>query len=178
MISNAAPWDNLKFNAEGIDEVRRKFFGTLYNTYTFFVMYANIDGFVYAEADIDIKSRPEIDQWIISLLNSLSKEVDSFYADFEPTKAARAIQEFVDAHLSNWYVRLSRRRFWRSDNSDDKLIRLSNTVYLFNNYCKVDVAGCAFLCGQAVYGPERGNKKRKTLNRSTWLIFPNIITNW
>jgi isoleucyl-tRNA synthetase len=121
MISNAAPWDNLKFNAEGIDEVRRKFFGTLYNTYTFFVMYANIDKFKYSEAEIAIKDRPEIDQWIISLLNTLSKEVDDFYADFEPTKAARAIQDFVDAHLSNWYVRLSRRRFWRSDNSDDKL---------------------------------------------------------
>jgi isoleucyl-tRNA synthetase len=121
MISNAAPWDNLKFNEEGIDEVRRKFFGTLYNTYTFFVMYANIDKFRYSEAEIEINQRPEIDQWIISLLNTLSKEVDGFYADFEPTKAARAIQDFVDAHLSNWYVRLSRRRFWRSDNSDDKL---------------------------------------------------------
>ncbi len=132
MISNAAPWDNLKFNEEGIDEVRRKFFGTLYNTYTFFVLYANIDKFTYSEAEIAITDRPEIDQWIISLLNTLSKEVDGFYADFEPTKAARAIQDFVDAHLSNWYVRLSRRRFWKpvrlsetgpggSDNSDDKL---------------------------------------------------------
>ena len=121
MISNAAPWDNLKFNEEGIDEVRRKFFGTLYNTYTFFVMYANIDKFRYSEEEIAINQRPEIDQWIISLLNTLSKEVDGFYADFEPTKAARAIQDFVDAHLSNWYVRLSRRRFWKSDNSDDKL---------------------------------------------------------
>jgi isoleucyl-tRNA synthetase len=121
MISNAAPWDNLKFNTDGIDEVRRKFFGTLYNTYTFFVMYANIDKFKYSEAEIAINDRPEIDQWIISLLNTLSKEVDAFYADFEPTKAARAIQDFVDAHLSNWYVRLSRRRFWKSDNSDDKL---------------------------------------------------------
>jgi len=121
MISNAAPWDNLKFNEEGIDEVRRKFFGTLYNTYSFFVLYANIDKFKYSEAEIAIKDRPEIDQWIISLLNTLSKEVDGFYADFEPTKAARAIQDFVDAHLSNWYVRLSRRRFWKSDNSDDKL---------------------------------------------------------
>ncbi|MGN6395739.1 MAG: isoleucine--tRNA ligase [Mucilaginibacter sp.] len=121
MISNAAPWDNLKFNPEGIDEVRRKFFGTLYNTYSFFVMYANIDKFNYSEAEIAISDRPEIDQWIISLLNTLSKEVDGFYADFEPTKAARAIQDFVDAHLSNWYVRLSRRRFWKSDNSDDKL---------------------------------------------------------
>ncbi len=121
MISNASPWDNLKFNLEGVDEVRRKFFGTLYNTYSFFSLYANIDGFQYKEAEIDIKNRPEIDQWIISLLNTLSKEVDEFYADFEPTKASRAIQDFVDAHLSNWYVRLSRRRFWKSDNSDDKL---------------------------------------------------------
>src|SRR3984885_4310760 len=121
MISNAAPWDNLKFNEEGIDEVRRKFFGTLYNTYTFFVLYANIDKFKYSEPEIALNQRPEIDQWIISLLNTLSKEVDAFYADFEPTKAARAIQDFVDAHLSNWYVRLSRRRFWRSEDSDDKL---------------------------------------------------------
>ncbi|RFZ81755.1 isoleucine--tRNA ligase [Mucilaginibacter terrenus] len=121
MISNAAPWDNLKFNIEGLDEVRRKFFGTLYNTYSFFTLYANIDKFNYSEAEIDFNDRPEIDRWIISLLNTLSKEVDAFCADFEPTKAARAVQEFVDAHLSNWYVRLSRRRFWRSDNSEDKL---------------------------------------------------------
>lgn len=121
MISNAAPWDNLKFNEDGIDEVRSKFFGTLYNTYKFFVTYANLDKFTYSEAEIAISDRPEIDQWIISLLNTLSKEVDAFYADFEPTKVARAIQEFVDAHLSNWFVRLSRRRFWRSDNSNDKL---------------------------------------------------------
>jgi isoleucyl-tRNA synthetase len=121
MISNAAPWDNLKFNVDGIDEVRRKFFGTLYNTYTFFVMYANIDKFNYSEPDIAIQDRPEIDRWIISLLNTLSKEVDGFYADFEPTKAARAIQDFVDVNLSNWFVRLSRRRFWKSDDSEDKL---------------------------------------------------------
>jgi len=121
MISNASPWDNLKFNEEGIDEVRRKFFGTLYNSYSFFVLYANIDKFKYSEPEIALAQRPEIDRWIISLLNTLSREVDSFYADYEPTKAARAIQEFVDAHFSNWYIRLSRRRFWRSDNSDDKL---------------------------------------------------------
>jgi isoleucyl-tRNA synthetase len=121
MISNASPWDNLKFNIEGLDEVRRKFFGTLYNTYSFFVLYANIDQFKYEEAEIALEKRPELDRWIISLLNTLSKEVDGFYADFEPTKAARAIQEFVDAHFSNWYIRLSRRRFWRSDNSEDKL---------------------------------------------------------
>lgn len=121
MISNASPWDNLKFDMEGLDEVRRKFFGTLYNTYSFFALYANIDKFTYSEAEIELKNRPEIDQWIISLLNTLSKDVDAFYADFEPTKAARAIQEFVDEHLSNWYVRLSRRRFWKSDDSQDKL---------------------------------------------------------
>jgi isoleucyl-tRNA synthetase len=121
MISNASPWDNLKFNIEGLDEVRRKFFGTLYNTYSFFALYANIDKFNYSEPDITLTERPEIDQWIISLLNTLSQEVDGFYADFEPTKAARAIQDFVDEHLSNWYVRLSRRRFWKSDNSEDKL---------------------------------------------------------
>ncbi|MFD2968166.1 isoleucine--tRNA ligase [Sphingobacterium bambusae] len=121
MISNAAPWDNLKFNEEGLDEVRRKFFGTLYNTYAFFALYANIDNFSYSEADIAIEQRPEIDRWIISLLNSLIKEVDECYADYEPTKAARAIQNFVDEHLSNWYVRLCRRRFWKGDYSDDKI---------------------------------------------------------
>ena len=121
MISNASPWDNLKFNLEGLDEVRRKFFGTLYNTYSFFALYANIDQFKYEEADIELQNRPEIDRWILSLLNTLSQEVDAFYADFEPTKAARAIQDFVDAHLSNWYVRLSRRRFWKGDYSEDKL---------------------------------------------------------
>ncbi len=121
MISNASPWDNLKFNLEGLDEVRRKFFGTLYNTYSFFALYANIDGFTYSEPEIALNERPEIDRWIISLLNTLTKEVDEFYADFEPTRATRAIQDFVDAHFSNWYIRLSRRRFWKSENSADKL---------------------------------------------------------
>jgi len=119
MISNASPWDNLKFNLEGIDEVRRKFFGTLHNTYAFFALYANIDGFSYKEEDI--KVRPEIDRWIISLLNSLSLEVDTYYADFEPTRATRAIQNFVDEHLSNWYVRLCRRRFWKGEYTEDKI---------------------------------------------------------
>src|SRR5690606_11933902 len=121
MISNAAPWDNLKFNEEGLDEVRRKFFGTLYNTYAFFALYANIDNFTYQEPDIDIAERPEIDRWIISLLNSLTKEVDASYADYEPTKAARSIQNFVDEHLSNWYVRLCRRRFWKGEYTADKI---------------------------------------------------------
>lgn len=121
MISNAAPWDNLKFNMEGLDEVRRKFFGTLYNTYAFFALYANIDKFSYSEPDIALEKRPEIDRWIISLLNSLTKEVDEYLADYEPTKAARAIQNFVDEHLSNWYVRLCRRRFWKGDYTADKI---------------------------------------------------------
>ncbi|WP_140937494.1 isoleucine--tRNA ligase [Sphingobacterium lumbrici] len=121
MISNAAPWDNLKFNEEGLDEVRRKFFGTLYNTYAFFALYANIDNFNYTEPDVVNENRPEIDRWILSLLNSLSKEVDDYYADYEPTKATRAIQTFVDEHLSNWYVRLCRRRFWKGDYTEDKI---------------------------------------------------------
>ena len=121
MISNASPWDNLKFNLDGLDEVRRKFFGTLYNTYAFFALYANIDGFKYQEAEIEQSQRPEIDRWIISLLNTLSREVDNYYADFEPTRATRAIQEFVDEHLSNWYVRLCRRRFWKGDYTSDKI---------------------------------------------------------
>jgi isoleucyl-tRNA synthetase len=121
MISNANPWDNLKFDIEGIAEVRRKFFGTLYNTYSFFSLYANIDGFTYAEAEIPLKERPEIDQWIISELHSLIQEVDAFYADYEPTKAARAISDFVQENLSNWYVRLCRRRFWKGEYGQDKI---------------------------------------------------------
>ena len=121
MITNAQPWDNLKFDLEGIGEVQRKFFGTLYNTYNFFALYANIDGFTYSEAEIPLNERPEIDRWILSELNSLIESVDGYYADYEPTKAGRAIADFVDAHLSNWYVRLSRRRFWKGDYSADKI---------------------------------------------------------
>jgi len=121
LISNAQPWDNLRFNADGIGEVQRKFFGTLYNTYSFFTLYANIDGFNYSEHDIPVKDRPEIDRWIISELNTLIKLVDSCYSDYEPTKATRAIQSFVDEHLSNWYVRLCRRRFWKGDYTPDKI---------------------------------------------------------
>ncbi len=121
MITNSQPWDNLKFDEAGVDEVRRKFFGTLYNTYAFFALYANIDKFDYSQADIDIKDRPEIDRWILSELNSLILEVDNAYQSYEPTRAGRAISEFVDAHLSNWYVRLSRRRFWKSEDNQDKL---------------------------------------------------------
>ena len=121
MISNANPWDNLKFDLEGIAEVRRKFFGTLYNTYSFFSLYANIDGFKYAEAEIPLNERPEIDQWIISELHTLIKFVDECYEDYEPTKAARAISDFVQENLSNWYVRLCRRRFWKGEYAHDKI---------------------------------------------------------
>ncbi len=121
MIINAQPWDNLKFDLDGLAEVRRKFFGTLYNTYAFFALYANIDGFSYSEDDIPLKERPEIDRWILSELNTLIKEVENSLDDFEPTKAARAIQLFVNDNLSNWYVRLCRRRFWKGDYGTDKI---------------------------------------------------------
>ena len=121
MISNANPWDNLKFDLEGIAEVRRKFFGTLYNTYSFFSLYANIDGFTYAEAEIPLEERPEIDRWILSELHTLIKDVDAFYAEYEPTKATRAISDFVQENLSNWYVRLCRRRFWKGEYAQDKI---------------------------------------------------------
>ena len=120
MITNAQPWDNLKFDNEGIVEVQRKFFGTLYNTYSFFALYANIDGFDFSQEEIPMQQRAELDRWVISLLNSLINECESSLNDYEPTRAGRAIQDFVNDHLSNWYVRLSRRRFWKSDDSADK----------------------------------------------------------
>ena len=135
MISNANPWDNLKFDLEGITEVRRKFFGTLYNTYSFFSLYANIDGFTYSEAEVPLADRPEIDRWILSELNSLIKFVDDAYEDYEPTKAARAISDFVQENLSNWYVRLCRRRFWKGEYAQDK-IAAYQTLYT----CLITVA--------------------------------------
>ncbi len=121
MITNSSPWDNLKFDVDGIEEVRRKFFGTLYNTYSFFALYANVDDFEYKEADIALSERPEIDRWILSLLNSLIKDVDTCYNDYEPTKAGRLISDFVNDNLSNWYVRLNRKRFWGGGMTQDKL---------------------------------------------------------
>lgn len=135
MIMNANPWDNLKFDLDGITEVRRKFFGTLYNTYSFFALYANIDGFTYSEAEVPLADRPEIDRWILSELNSLIKTVDEAYSDYEPTRAARAISDFVQENLSNWYVRLCRRRFWKGEYAQDK-IAAYQTLYT----CLITVA--------------------------------------
>ncbi|MDR0393834.1 MAG: isoleucine--tRNA ligase [Tannerella sp.] len=120
MITNASPWDNIKFDVDGIEEVRRKFFGTLYNTYSFFSLYANVDGFTGREPDMPLHARPEIDRWILSLLNSLIREVDTYYNMYEPTRAGRLISDFVNDHLSNWYVRLNRRRFWGGGMTTDK----------------------------------------------------------
>ncbi|TKD65288.1 isoleucine--tRNA ligase [Flavobacterium sp. ASW18X] len=135
MIANANPWDNLKFDIDGVTEVKRKFFGTLYNTYSFFSLYANIDGFTYQEAEIPLNERPELDQWILSELNTVIQKVDEAYAAYEPTKAARAISDFVQENLSNWYVRLGRRRFWKGDYQKDK-IAAYQTLYT----CLVTVA--------------------------------------
>ncbi|WP_298340340.1 isoleucine--tRNA ligase [uncultured Algibacter sp.] len=135
MISNANPWDNLKFDLDGVEEVKRKFFGTLYNTYSFFQLYANLDNFNYSEADIPLSERPEIDRWILSELHTLIQKVDAFYADYEPTKAARAISDFTQDYVSNWFVRLSRRRFWKGDYQQDK-ISAYQTLYT----CMVTIA--------------------------------------
>ena len=121
MITNASPWDNLKFDPDGVEEMRRKFFGTLYNTYSFFALYANVDGFTYSEPDVPMAERPEIDRWILSLLHSLVKDVDSHLDTYDPTRAGRAIADFINDHLSNWYVRLNRRRFWGGGMTTDKL---------------------------------------------------------
>ncbi len=135
MLTNAPPWDNLKFDVNGVDETRRKFFGTIYNTYSFFALYANVDGFTYSEDEIPLEKRPEIDRWIISLLNSLVKDVGNYYENYFPTKAGRAIQEFVIDHLSNWYVRLNRKRFWGGAYEENK-IAAYQTLYT----CLITVA--------------------------------------
>ncbi|MDB4241574.1 isoleucine--tRNA ligase [Polaribacter sp.] len=135
MIANANPWDNLKFDLDGVEEVKRKFFGTLYNTYSFFTLYTNIDGFSYTEEDIALEERPEIDRWVLSELHTLIAKVDTFYETYEPTRAARAISDFTQDHLSNWYVRLSRRRFWKGDYETDK-ISAYQTLYT----CMVTIA--------------------------------------
>ena len=137
LITNAAPWDSLKFDIEGIKEAQRKFFGTLYNTYQFFALYANVDGFAFKEKYIPVKDRPEIDQWILSSLNSLIKEVQENFDAYEPTQAGRAIEDFVDAHLSNWYVRLCRRRFWKGEYEHDKISAYQTLYECLETLCKL-----------------------------------------
>ncbi|WP_299063005.1 isoleucine--tRNA ligase [uncultured Polaribacter sp.] len=137
MISNANPWDNLKFDLEGIEEVKRKFFGTLYNTYSFFTLYTNIDGFAYKEDDIALENRPELDRWILSELHTLIAKVDKFYSEYEPTRAARAISDFTQDYLSNWYVRLSRRRFWKGTYETDKISAYQTLYTCMNTIAKL-----------------------------------------
>lgn len=137
MLTNSQPWDNLKFDMAGVDEVKRKFFGTLYNTYNFFAMYANIDGFTYAEEEIPVNERPELDQWIISLLNSLVKEVGESYESYEPTRAGRAISEFVSENLSNWFVRLSRKRYWGGSYDKEKVSAYQTLYSCLNTIAKL-----------------------------------------
>ncbi|MEE0937235.1 MAG: isoleucine--tRNA ligase [Bacteroidales bacterium] len=146
MITNTQPWENLKFDQAGIDEVRRKFFGTLYNTYSFFALYANIDGFAYKEADIEYSKRPEIDRWILSELNTLIEYCDKSYSDYEPTKAGRAIADFVDGYLSNWYVRLCRRRFWKGEYTDDKISAYQTLYTCLETLARLAAPIAPFFC--------------------------------
>lgn len=146
MITNTQPWENLKFDKAGIDEVRRKFFGTLYNTYSFFALYANIDGFTYKEADIETAKRPEIDRWILSELNTLTDYCDKSYSEYEPTKAGRAIADFVDGYLSNWYVRLCRRRFWKGEYTSDKISAYQTLYTCLETIARLAAPIAPFFC--------------------------------
>lgn len=148
MISNANPWDNLKFDLEGVEEVKRKFFGTLYNTYSFFTLYANLDGFSYKEDDIKWEERPEIDRWILSELNTLIDKVDAYYKDYEPTKAARVISDFTQDYLSNWYVRLCRRRFWKGEYEQDKISAYQTLYTCMLNIAKLSAPIAPFFMDQ------------------------------
>jgi len=164
MISNAQPWDNLKFNLEGLEEVRRKFFGTLYNTYSFFALYANIDGFEYKEAAIALDKRPEIDRWVISLLNTLIKEVEADLAAYEPTNATRKIMQFVDDHLSNWYVRLCRRRFWKGDYSEDKIAAYQTLYDCLNTIAKLMAPVAPFFADRLFQDLNNASKKETAIS--------------
>ena len=147
MIANSSPWDNLKFDTEGVREVARKLFATLYNTYSFLALYANVDGFTGAEPQVPVANRPEIDRWILSLLNTLVKDVEEALDDYEPTKAARAINTFVNDNLSNWYVRLNGR------NDRGQARRISDTSHLSDHRGSADGSFCTVLCRQALSGP-------------------------
>lgn len=171
MISNANPWDNLKFDIEGIGEVSRKFFGTLYNTYSFFTLYANIDNFTYAEADVALEERPEIDRWILSELHTLIGKVDKFYAEYEPTRATRAISEFVQENLSNWFVRLSRRRFWKGDYEQDKISAYQTLYTCLETVAKLGAPVAPFFM-DALYKDLNNTTKKENYESVHTALFP------
>ncbi len=164
MITNSQPWDNLKFDLGGVDEVRRKFFGTLYNTYSFFSLYANVDGFTYREADIPFAERPELDRWILSLLNTLVKEVTEAYESYEPTKAGRAISEFVSENLSNWYVRLSRKRFWGGEYDADKISAYQTLYTALETVAKLAAPIAPFYSDQLYRDLNKVSRREKDLS--------------
>ncbi len=171
MISNANPWENLKFDSDGIDEVRRKFFGTLYNTYSFFALYANVDGFKYEEKEVE--NRPEIDRWILSELHLLIKEVKAFYEDYEPTKVARAINTFVNDNLSNWYVRLCRRRFWKGDYSEDKISAYQTLYTCLETVAKLSAPIAPFFMDR-LYRDLNSLTKKDAKDSVHWTDFPEF----
>ncbi len=177
MISNANPWDNLKFDLEGIAEVRRKFFGTLYNTYSFFVLYANIDGFTYNEAELPLAERPEIDRWILSELHTLIQVVDAAYADYEPTRATRAISDFVQENLSNWYVRLCRRRFWKGDYAQDKIAAYQTLYTCLETVAKLAAPVAPFFMDR-LYKDLNANTNKEKFESIHLSIFPVSVENF
>lgn len=177
MIANANPWDNLKFDIEGVAEVRRKFFGTLYNTYSFFALYANIDGFKYAEAEVPLHERPEIDRWILSELHTLIQLVDEAYADYEPTKAARAISDFVQENLSNWYVRLCRRRFWKGEYGTDKIAAYQTLYTCLETVAKVSAPIAPFFM-ERLYKDLNAATNKESFESVHLAKFPQFVDNF
>ena len=175
MISNANPWDNLKFDLEGIEEVRRKFFGTLYNTYSFFVLYANIDGFTYAEDEIAVAERPEIDQWILSELHSLVQKTTDYFDSYEPTRACRAIAHFVTEDLSNWYVRLCRRRFWKGSYEADKIAAYQTLYECLLSVAKM-IAPVAPFYADRLYQDLNGITKKERASSVHLAYYPKVNT--
>lgn len=179
MITNASPWDNIRFDVDGIEEVRRKFFRTLYNTYSFFALYANVDGFDYSEPDIALNERPEIDRWILSLLNSLVKEVDTHYGNYEPTRAGRTIAEFVNDNLSNWYVRLNRRRFWGGGMTPDKLSAYQTLYTCLETVAKLMAPIAPFYADQLFTDliAVTGREKVESVHLSDFPVYNEAIIN-
>ena len=177
MIANANPWDNLKFDIEGVAEVRRKFFGTLYNTYSFFALYANIDGFAYKEAEVPLNERPEIDRWILSELHTLIQLVDEAYADYEPTKAARAISDFVQENLSNWYVRLCRRRFWKGEYGTDKIAAYQTLYTCLETVAKVSAPIAPFFM-ERLYKDLNAATNKESFESVHLATFPQFVDNF